>query len=244
MSTHTRSLAAIILAAGQGKRMNSDLPKVLNNYRGRPMIRWVVDAARAIGAEPIIAVVGYKHELVRRELESEPVEFVIQADQLGTGHAVLQAKDLFANFTGDVLVLSGDVPGIKPDTLQKLHAKHQSTGAAATILSANVADPTGYGRIIKDEQGRFLGVVEERDATEQQRAIKEINGGIYLFAGPVLFNYLPKIGDANEQNEYYLPDVLNIMQEQNLILMVEIAKEFYELLGANTQTELRQLNDA
>ena len=243
MSTTNRPLAAIILAAGQGKRMHSDLPKVLNNYRGRPMIRWVVDVARQIGAAPIIAIVGYKQALVRQELASESVEFAVQEAQLGTGHAVLQAQALLANFAGDVLILSGDVPAITPTTLQKLIATHKAAGAAATMLTANAPDPTGYGRVLKDEAGHFLGVVEEQDATASQKAINEINGGIYLFDGAALFNYLPKIGNLNKQHEYYLPEVLYIMQEQKSTITVELAEHFNEILGANTKADLRRLND-
>ncbi len=231
------------MAAGQGKRRHSDLPKVLNHYRGRPMIRWVSDAARQIGADPVIAVIGYKRELVRTELESEPVQFAVQEPQLGTGHAVLQTRELLSGFEGDVLVLSGDVPAITPTTLQKLHARHRSSGAAATMLSAHAPDPTGYGRVIKDGQGHFLGVIEDKDATDEQRAISEINSGIYLFDATALFSDLPKIGNMNKQNEYYLPDVLYIMQEQNRIIAVEIAEHFTEILGINTQSELRHLNN-
>jgi len=238
-----RKLAGIILAAGQGKRMQSDLPKVLHEVGGKPLAAWVMETARAIGADPIVVVVGYGRELVESAIGAAGVVFAVQNKQLGTAHAVEQARPALRNFAGDVVVLSGDVPGISADTLRKLLDRHRSAAAKATVLSAEIDPPTGYGRIIRDKDGHLLKVVEEKDATGAERGVKEINGGIYVFDAQSLFAALPFVKNKNKQNEYYLPDILYILKEQNETIAVEKAENYREIQGVNTLQELRSLND-
>ena len=242
MSAADRPLAAVILAAGQGKRMNDPRPKVLHKVGGQALVEWVVGTAAALGAEPIVVVVGYGHEQVRAALEGTGVQFALQADQLGTAHAVEQTRPLLERFSGDVLVLSGDVPAISTATLSRLRRRHQDTRAQATMLSGEVDDPTGYGRVVKDKDGHLLKVVEEKDATEAERAIKEVNAGTYLFQAEALFQALPQVQNRNKQNEYYLPDVLYILGEQKHIVTVEKAINPKEIRGVNTPEELRRMH--
>jgi len=234
-------LAAVILAAGRGKRMKSELPKVLHEVGGRPMVHWVVDTAREIGADPIVLVVGLGREQVKASLKGTGVAFVLQGKPLGTAHAVEQTRPLLADFDGEIMVLSGDVPGVSPQTIRNLCRRHKQTGARATMLTAELDDPTGYGRVIKDADGHLLRVVEEKDATDEERAIHEVNGGIYVFDARTLFDTLPQVQNQNKQNEFYLPDVLYILQEQTQIVAVEKA-DYKEILGINTEEELRKVH--
>ena len=235
-------LAAVILSAGRGKRMKSDLPKVLHEIGGRPMVHWVVDAAREVGAEPIVLTVGLGHKQIEVSLEGMGITFVLQDKPLGTAHAVEQTRSILSGFDGAILVLSGDVPGITARTIKTLCRYHEQTGAKATMLTAELDDPTGYGRVIKDNDGHLLRVVEERDATDEERAIREINGGIYIFDAQALFATLPLVKNNNKQNEYYLPDVLYILREQNQLVAIEKADNYKEILGVNTTEELRRVH--
>lgn len=236
-------LAVVILAAGKGSRMNSNLPKVLHEVGGRPMVNWVVDTAHMIGADPVVVIVGHRHTLVESKLADEAVWFALQGEQKGTAHAVEQTRSQLENFDGDILVLSGDVPGLKAETLIKLIKAHRNSGAVASMLTADVEHPTGYGRIVKDENGLLVTVVEEKDATDDQRAIREINSGIYIFQAERLFDTLPLVKNKNNQQEYYLPDVLYLLREQNLPITVEKAENYHEILGVNTLDELREINE-
>lgn len=236
-------LAVVILAAGKGTRMNSDLPKVLHEVGGRPMVSWVVATAHKIGADPVVVIVGHMHTLVESKLADEGVWFALQSKQKGTAHAVEQTRSHLENFDGDILILSGDVPGLKADTLIKLIKAHRNSGATASLLTADVENPTGYGRVLKDKDGLLVGVVEEKDATDDQRAIREINSGIYVFRAKNLFDTLPLVKNKNIQQEYYLPDVLYLLREQNLPITVEKAGNYRELLGVNTVDELREINE-
>jgi bifunctional UDP-N-acetylglucosamine pyrophosphorylase/glucosamine-1-phosphate N-acetyltransferase len=235
-------LAAIILAAGRGKRMNSDQPKVLHEVGGRPMIQWVVDTALRAGGDPIIVVVGQDRDQVMESLSYASAKYVVQNKPLGTGHAVEQSRSILENFTGDILILSGDVPGIKDDTIQRLCQRQQQTKAKATILTADIVNPTGYGRVLRDKAGNLQRVVEEKDASEKERSIREINGGIYVFNTGALFQTLPMVENNNKQKEYYLPDVLYILREQNEIVAIEKADDYREILGVNTKQELRKVH--
>ena len=235
-------LAAVILAAGRGKRMRSEMPKVLHNVGGQPMIHWVVATAQELGAHPIILVVGHGHQQVRDSLKGNNLSFVHQEEQLGTAHAMEQTRTLLAAFQGDIVVLSGDVPGIAPDTVQALILRHAKTSARATMLTADLPDPTGYGRIIKDARGHLVRVVEEKDATSEERAISEINGGIYVFDSHAIFDVLPRVQNLNRQHEYYLPDVLSLLREQNQIIAIEKAQDYRQILGVNTKSELRKVH--
>lgn len=235
-------LAAVILAAGRGKRMESDLPKVLHEVGGKPMIHWVVDTAMGARVDPIVVIVGQGREQVMESLQYAPVKFAIQDQPLGTGHAVEQSRSILENFNGGVLVLSGDVPGIRDNTIQRLCRRHQQTNAKAAMLTADVEDPTGYGRVLRDKNGHLRRVVEQKDASPEESLVREINGGIYVFEAKTLFKTLPMVKNDNKQKEYYLPDVLYILREQNEIVAIEKVEDYREILGVNTKQELSKVH--
>ena len=233
-------LATVILAAGKGKRMKSDLPKVLHPLNGRPMIHYVIDVAEAIGSSPIVLIVGHKKELVMEATRERNVRYVVQEEQLGTGHAVLQTRPLFKNYAGDILVLSGDVPLLRPQTLQKLIRIHQQERPLATMLTAEMDDPTGYGRIIRDSNGFVQKIVEEKDATPEIKQIKEINVGIYIFQSQPLFETLPLVDNNNQQREYYLPDVIKIYVQRGEKIAAVKTSDVQETHGINNVQQLRR----
>jgi bifunctional UDP-N-acetylglucosamine pyrophosphorylase/glucosamine-1-phosphate N-acetyltransferase len=237
------SLATIILAAGKGTRMKSDLPKVLHPVWGESMVSRVVTVAQAAGSEKIVVVIGHKKELVEKELEGRHVEFVVQAEQLGTGHAVIMAEPAMHDFKGDVLILAGDVPLLRTDTLRKLIRTHRDTGADATVLSAIFEDPHGYGRIVRTPEGHYSHSVEEKDADDEIRKIKEINSGIYIFRSELLFHYLRFIGTDNAQGEYYLTDVLPMMRKENKKIALQVADDPDEIQGVNTVEQLKEAEE-
>lgn len=207
------------------------------------MIHWVVDTALGAGVDPIVVVVGQGRDQVMESLGYASLKYVIQKNPLGTGHAVEQSRSILENFSGGLLVLSGDVPGIKGDTIRHLCQRHQQTNAKATMLTADVADPTGYGRVLRNKAGHLLRVVEEKDASSEERTIREINGGIYVFDTVTLFQTLPLVKNNNKQKEYYLPDVLYILREQNEIVAIEKVNDYREILGVNTKQELRKIHE-
>ncbi|CEP68397.1 Bifunctional UDP-N-acetylglucosamine pyrophosphorylase/glucosamine-1-phosphate N-acetyltransferase [Moorella glycerini] len=227
---------AVILAAGQGKRMYSRLPKVLHRVAGRSLLEHVLAATRQAGIEDNIIVIGHGAEEVRAALGPEQ-KYALQEQQLGTGHALAQAREAAGEAT-TVLVLCGDTPLIRPATLSGLLQHHQATGAAVTILSARVADPTGYGRIIRDGQGQVKGIVEERDATPAEKAINEINTGIYCFAAAFLWPALGRLKPDNDQGEYYLTDVVAMAVSQELLVQTLVARDTEEVLGVNDRAQL------
>ncbi len=204
-------LKAVILAAGKGTRMKSDLPKVVHTIDGKCLVDYVIEAARGAGADDICLVVGYKNEVVKENIAHKDVSFVLQEEQLGTGHAVKCAKD-FLGTDGETMILFGDTPLITAETLKKLSAYHKEKKNTVTVLSAMVEDPTGYGRIIRDADGNFVKSVEHKDATEEERSVKEVNSGMYLFDTKELAEALEKIQPNNAQGEYYLPDTLMIIK--------------------------------
>jgi bifunctional UDP-N-acetylglucosamine pyrophosphorylase / glucosamine-1-phosphate N-acetyltransferase len=235
----------VILAAGKGTRMKSRLPKVLHPAAGLPLIEHVLRTADRISPASIVVVVGHEADAVRGALQSRPnLQFAIQEPQLGTGHALLQAEaSLVAAGAGTVILLSGDVPLLDPATLQRLIDHHVATGAAATVLTAVVEDPAGYGRIERSA-GRVAGIVEDKDASPEQRDIREINSGIYaLDLGP-LFPALRQIGSANVQGEYYLPDLIRIYRERGLMVEAVTLGDPEEILGVNSRKELAQVSQA
>ena len=237
-----KPLAAIILAAGKGTRMNSDFPKVLHKVGGNPMIVHVIHTARILGAKKIIAVLGYKYEVVQKSLENEPVECALQLEQLGTAHAVLQCRELFQHFNGNVLILYGDVPLIKVETLSKLMEVHEKEGAESTILTTDLQDPTGYGRIIRNPDRSLMKIVEEKDATDKERKVPEINSGIYVFDSQILFQMLPLVGNNNKQNEFYLPDVLNLIIQEKGKVAIDKINNYIEIQGVNNIEQLTKVN--
>lgn len=244
----TRPFTAVIMAAGQGKRMlNPDMPKVMYEVSGRPLIDHVVDLALKIGSSPVIVIVGFKREMVIQHLTQKydsTVTFAIQAEQLGTGHAVMQTEGILKDFDGDVLVLSGDVPLLTQKTMQNLLNSHYETGAAMTVLTAKVDDPTGYGRIIRTDDGSVDRIVEHRDASPAEREVKEINSGIYVFKRKELFDALRHITPENSQHEYYLTDVFGYFVHHGMRVSAVLAEHFDETRGINTVEQLKEAESA
>jgi len=234
------NLAVVILAAGRGKRMNSDLPKVLHPLAGRPLIEYVVTTALKSGAGRIIAVVGYLRELVMERLQGR-VEFVVQAEQLGTGHAVQVTEPLLGNFTGDTLILSGDVPLLRSMTVKRLLQLHRREGNACTLISCEFADPSDYGRVIRGASGEVAAIVEHKDASPQQLQLKEINSGIYLVQTPALFLALKTLKKDNKQGEYYLTDIVQHFVSRGLRVGRLKVKDPLEIAGVNSLAELETL---
>lgn len=236
-----RDVAAIILAAGVGKRMRSDLAKVLHLALGRPLLDYVLDAVQGVGARRIIVVVGHQAEKVRSAVAGRGVEFVLQAEQLGTGHAVRQAEPLLAGHEGDVLVLCGDTPALSSRTLEELYATHSRTGAAATVLTAELDDPTGYGRVLRAPDGSVLRIVEHKDATPEERREREINSGLFAFTARDLFAALSQVDAENAQEEYYLTDTLEILRRMQRRVSAYRCVDRREVLGVNTLEQLREV---
>jgi len=233
-------LTAIILAAGEAKRMRSARPKVLHALCGRPLIAYPVSTARALGAR-VVVVVGRAAEEVRAAVTPEVgASFVEQKERLGTGHAVLQAHVACGDGPGTVLVLPGDVPLLSGATLRRLVEHHVASGAAATLLTAEVADPTGYGRVVR-EQGRPVGIVEHRDATAAERQIREIGTSVYCFDAQRFWPALAQVTPDNEQHEYYLTDVIGILHREGQGLEAVITDDPNECLGVNDRRQLAEL---
>ena len=231
---------AVILAAGQGTRMKSKLYKVLHSVCGKPMVQHVVDQVNSLEMEKMVVVVGHGAEKVQDQLGSDQIEYVLQEEQLGTAHAVMQADEALANEEGITLVVCGDTPLIKSETMEKLIAEHQSTGAKATILTAKPEDPTGYGRIIRNSQGTVERNVEHKDASEEERKVNEINTGTYCFDNKALFEALKQVNNDNVQGEYYLPDVIEILQNAGEVIAAYTTPDFNETLGVNDRVALSQ----
>jgi bifunctional UDP-N-acetylglucosamine pyrophosphorylase / glucosamine-1-phosphate N-acetyltransferase len=231
------NLEVIILAAGQGTRMKSQLPKVLHPVAGKPMLEHVVRTVQALQPANIHVVVGHGSEQVRSALGNYPLNWVLQEQQKGTGHAVLQATPALAS-DSVVLVVYGDVPLIEPDTLASL-VRRASDGPA--LLTANVANASGYGRILRDDEGKMLGVVEEKDASETQRTICEINTGVLAAPAAHLCEYLPQVKNENSQGEYYLPDILSLAVEAGKDIPSVQATSELEILGVNDRVQLNQV---
>lgn len=231
-------LKAVILAAGKGTRMKSDLPKVVHTIEGKCLVDYAIEAARGAGAEDICLVVGYKYEIVRETILHQDVRFVLQEEQLGTGHAVKCAKD-FLGDEGQTLILFGDTPLITAETLTRLKEHHVKNGNTVTVLSAMMEDPTGYGRIIRDADGNFVKSVEHKDATEAELKSHEVNSGMYIFETKELKEALEKIQPNNAQGEYYLPDTLTIIKEKGLKVDAFALDDPEDITGVNDQEQLK-----
>lgn len=232
------SIACIILAAGEGKRMRSSLAKPLHQVCGRTLIAHVLSYVRALEPEPICVVLGVAREAMKQALAGEKLELVVQREQLGTGHAVLAAAHHFAGYDGDILVTCADIPLIRPETLQALLAEHRARGAAGTVLTAVYGDPTGYGRVVRDSSGLVTAIVEQRDADEQTRAIREINAGVYVFQAQKLFAALQGLQPNNAQGEYYLTDVVAALVAQGQTVAAMCARDPREVMGINDRVQL------
>ena len=235
-------LSIVILAAGKGTRMNSDLPKVLHKVKSKSMIEHVIYQSENLNPDKSIVVVGYKHELVREHLKRMNLTFAMQEVQKGTAHAVMQCYDLLKDFNGCTLILSGDVPLIKSKTLKDLYEIHITNNSKATVLSAKVKNPFGYGRIIRDDKDNFKAIIEEKDANDNQKSINEINAGIYIFDNQILFKNINKIKNDNSQKEYYLPDLMMILIEQGYHIVPKLLQNPNELINVNTQLDLQIAN--
>lgn len=228
---------AVVLAAGKGTRMKSALPKVLHKVLGKSMVSHAVAALEKIGAQKVVAVVGYGGELVQEELSGR-AEIAVQAEQLGTGHAVLMTKDLLEGLEGTTIVTYGDGPLLTEQTIEKLFKYHHEVGAATTILTASPEDPTGLGRIIRDEVGNVLRIVEQKDATPEELEVREINTGVCVFDNKVLFEALAKVNNNNAQGEYYLTDLAGIIREMGLKVAAYLNEDYEETLGVNDLVQL------
>ena len=232
----------VILAAGQGTRMKSRLPKVLHAVAGRPMVEHVLRTAEAVSPATVTLIVGHRADLVRERLAQRgSLQFALQEPQLGTAHALQQAEPLLAGRPGTVILLSGDVPLLSSETLRRLLATHRSAAAAATVVTANVDRPYGYGRIVRTK-GRIARIVEERDASPAQRQIREINSGIYAFDLPPLFEALRAIASQNAQGEFYLTDLVGIYRRRKLPVETLLVDNAQEIRGINSRTELAEVS--
>lgn len=243
MEIFDRPLAVVILAAGKGTRMKSDLPKVLHQVGEIPMVTHTVRLAKSIGSEKTIVVIGHQYEIVEDALKNESVDFAYQLEQKGTGHAVEQCREHLQNFEGDVLILSGDVPLLSKNTINNLLHLHYQSRATSTILSADFEDPTGYGRVIRNSDGSLNRIVEHKDANTAELAISEINAGIYIFDCKTLFRLISHIKNENKQQEYYLPDVLPLILLEKSTVSVDKTKNILEIQGVNTVQQLQNLNE-
>lgn len=228
---------AVILAAGKGTRMQSKLYKVLHKVCDRTMVELVLDSLNDLEMQEVITVVGHGAERVK-EVLGDRTKFVLQAEQLGTAHAVKVAKDELKDKEGTTIVMYGDTPLIRPETINSMLDHHENTNAKATVLTAIADDPFAYGRIIRDVNGKLVKIVEEKDATEQEKKIKEINSGIYCFDNKLLFEILEKVKNDNKQGEYYLPDVLGLIREQKEIIETYLCEDFDETFGVNDRVAL------
>ncbi len=231
---------ALVLAAGQGTRMNSDLAKVLHPMAGTPLLGHVLHALDQLGVGRVLVVIGHQRERVRQTFAEAEVEWVVQAEQRGTGHAVLMAGPVLESFEGTLLVVCGDTPLLRASTLHSLLEGHRASHAAVTVLSMRLADPTGYGRIVRRPDGSIDHIVEHRDATPQQRAIDEVNSSIYAFDYPALVTVLSQLTAHNAQGEYYLTDTVALLQRAGRSVAVVRAPDARELLGINTVEQLAE----
>lgn len=240
-------LTVIILAAGKGKRMNNpDLPKVLAELAGKPLIGHVVGSLQNLDAHKIVAIVGFHKELVKDYLGSLKIDSIVfanQDEQLGTGHAVDQARDILHHIDSNVLILAGDVPLIRHTTLKKFINLHEQNGNSLSVLSTIAPNPQGYGRIVRDPQSNFIKITEHKDATESELRIDEINSGTYVVDCNLLFKSLSKVENNNAQKEYYLTDIVSILKSEGKKVEAYPIAEFKELQGVNTPQDLENAEE-
>ena len=248
-----KNISALVLAAGKGTRMKSGLVKVMHPLAGQPMVHWPVEAAREVGASRVVLVVGHQAEAVREYFAGdEGIAFAVQEEQLGTGHAVACAASHLGGTGGAVLILCGDVPLIRPETLNGLLAHHEAREATVTVLTTQQEDPTGYGRVVKREGGRILRIVEEKDATEEEKDITEVNSGIYCVETEFLLDAVRNLKNDNAQGEYYLTDIIKTAVDHGGSCVAFSAGDAEEVMGVNDRVQLaaaaavlrRRINEA
>ena len=235
----TKSNIVIILAAGKGTRMNSELPKVLHLLKNKPLLSHVIDTSKKLSPDKIIVVVGYKKELVIDEFKHDNIEFIEQKHLRGTADAIKNCLPALKNCNGDVLILSGDVPMIQENTLKQFFKHHNKYQALGSLISTSLDDPTGYGRVIKTKTNQLIEIVEHKDASKEQRAVQEINSGIYIFDSQTLINKIPLIKNDNMQKEYYLPDIFNFIDKSQTSIYK--TDNYSEISGVNTLEQLKEL---
>lgn len=232
-------VAALVLAAGKGTRMKSRLPKVLHKVGGKAMVERVLDTVNAVGVDRSVVIVGFGGEEVRAYL-GDRCEYVTQAEQKGTGHAVREAKPVLGDFDGTIVLMCGDTPLVTEDTIKALLSEHATTGAAATVLTAHMENPTGYGRIIRDEEGKVLRIVEQKDGTPDELAVQEINTGMYAFDSQKLWPCLAQLSDDNAQGELYITDVVGILVNAGERVSAYMTMDEDESLGVNSRVQLAE----
>ncbi len=237
MNSQFKDTAAVILAAGKGVRMKSSLPKVLHPLLGKSMVTYVIQACQRAGIKRIILVVGFRSDLVRRTLGSE-YEYVEQTEQLGTGHALMMTKDVLKDFHGNILVLAGDTPFLMAPILKKLVQHHKKKKASATMMTAIIDPPPAYGRIVRDSSGRILRIVEERDASKKEKKITEVNTSHYCFQSDKVFPLLSSLQQNNDQGEYYLTDVIQLLVQEGSRVETLTADDPNVLVGINSRSDL------
>ena len=233
--------ASLILAAGKGTRMGSDLAKVLHTVEGRALVEYVVDTVEELGLEPNVVVVGHQASRVREVLRARPVLIAEQPEQLGTGDAVRRAAPLLRGFEGTLAILCGDVPFLRASTLRRLIRGHEEGGFDATILTAALADPTGYGRVVRGPEGEVLRIVEHQDASPEELRVREINTSTYCFRYPLLEEALREVTDRNRQGEFYLTDTIAILRRWGRRVGAWAAPDPMEVSGVNTPAQLEEL---
>ena len=235
-----KRLATVILAAGKGTRMESDMAKVLHSICEKPLLHFPVSTARTIGSEKIVVVIGHQAEQIKEVMDDETLVYAYQEQQLGTAHAVMQSEDELRTFGGTILILCGDVPLLLPVTLKNLLACHRKGNAAVTVMTAIPPDASGYGRVVKDENGTVLRIVEERDATVEEKEISEINTGIYCVESAFIYDALAEIGNNNAQGEYYLTDIFEIANRHGHRAQAFTISDPLEAMGINTVAQLAE----
>lgn len=236
-----RQFVTVIMAGGLGKRMDSSLPKVLHEVCGRPLVYYVIQLAKRIGSERVILVIGYKRDLVIEVTKDAGVEWAIQEKQLGTGDAVKSARNSLLGYQGDVLVLSGDVPLLREESVLDAWEVHKSSRASVTVFTFMPGNPHGYGRIIRGGNGELLKIVEQEDVKGDEMEVREVNGGIYFFKAPDLFSALEKITNDNKAGEYYLTDTVAILGSEGRRLSAYMVKDPLEMAGVNDPEQLKEL---
>ncbi len=232
---------AIILAAGISSRMKTEIPKVLHEVCGRPMLGYVLDACRAVGVSRIYVIVGYGSEHVKQRFTDSDIEWVLQEEQNGTAHAVLCCKELLKDFEGETLVICGDMPLIRAEVLQTLIDRHEKNGSVMTLATAVLDDPTGYGRIERDSGGKLLGIVEHKDCSDEQLKIKEVNPSYYIFDNKIMFETLEKTGNDNAKSEYYITDSISILLGEGKKVEAVTAVSPAEAMGVNSRVDLSEI---